>query len=473
MIRILKKTNLYEVIEKLDKAEKKAFIKWLQMKNQQVNASSFQILDRLITKKKESLTREETFGKLFPDKKYNDGNFRRYLHNLLSEFKRFASSYQMQKDAIEEDKNWLKWLREKNLLKLYNKYFNKYLSTHSKEDRIPWKGGMMHYETIKENIDYISIAGEYPTNEIIALTTSIVETHLLSEILMWQLSLNNYKNIGLEVPSFDLGKYAIALTSDSDFQNPDVVELLLLAIEVSKPDCTQSTFTNYCKKLKELHQGVSNDLNYSLFMIRSNYLGFRHFKHGIEEALREYFESEKERYQLGYGMKYGITNYVSYRNMIGNALDLNELEWANSFNEEFKKYVPIEQRESAYLVNKGKILFHESKYEASLLIFNQIEIDIYPTYLATKQYQAQIYYKLKDTQAFELSTVSTLRNMNRKKADNFFYDIYVDFYKFLSAIYKLRDNFDLQKRDNLIETITNTERVINKNWLIEELNLLS
>ena len=468
----MKNSNLHNVIVTLSKEEKAAFVKWLKMGNHKIWAESFTKIDQQICKFGPSLEREALCKAFFPDQPFDGQRYRRRLHDILSELRTFAAFREMTVDSLDVEKYWLKFLMRKQLFSLREFYFNKYLKNYQKNEFIPWSGGTTHYDIISYQSDDVMISDAVPNKEMILLRNRTVEEHLLLEILRWQMVLNNYRNIDNAKNEFILGKFIRELLSNPDYTKTPTVELLLLAIEVSQLDCPETRFEMFSKKLLELHPSFDHDLNYSLFVIRANYVARKYSLHGIVEALRQYYELEKERNDLGFAINFGVLPYRTYRNLVAIALGVNEVDWANEYNEANKQYVSEDQRENSYMINKAKILYSKNDYNASLLILNQIELDQPLTYLTVKRYQAQIYYHCGDDEAFQLLVGSTIRTLNRKKSTTYHWGPAVQFFKFLRSLVKLRSKFSEKRKEALLEDIKNHPQTANKKWLLEEVEKL-
>ena len=468
----MKKTNLYSVIFNLNKREKSAFLKWLKMKGLNSYAKSFQLINDLIRKNGEIVDKKVTFQHLFPDTKYNDGKFRRHLFGIFNELKHFAAQDEMQTIPLDVEKYWLKWLGKKKLFDLQGRYFNKYLKSNQEKDLIPWLGGLTNYEILFQHLNDEMLSDEIPKKDIVLFGTKIIEEHLLSEILRWQVVLNNYNNItGVDV-EFGIGQSTLDLITSGNYKNQQTIVLLSLAIEVSKQNCSESKFDQFSNILHDLHSKLDLKLNYLLFVIRSNFVYRKYFTQGETGALRKYYELEKERNLLGYATKFGSLPYLTYKNMVSIALEVNEVEWAKQYNEDFKKHVIIGRRENSYLINMAKIRYYEAKYDDSLLLFNQVEFENPLTYLTVKRFQAQIYYMCNDDNAFHLSVDSTIRTLNRKKSSTHHWVSAVNFFKYFRALVKLRANLDSRSQEALLELIKNDLNTGNKKWLIEEVRKL-
>ena len=468
----MKNTNLYNVIVSLNKEEKAAFVKWLRMENHKIWADSFTKISQQISKFGPSLKREALYKALFPNQPFDGPKYRRRLHDILNEFKVFASHQAMQKNKLDLEKYWLKWLSDKELFDMRERYFNGYLKKKLQGDSILWSGNLKHYGILSENYLSICASNHLLDQELATLNTNLMEEHFIAEILNWQLVLQSSKHSRGIKSNFRLGTVIQELVNETNDDRSEITELLFLALKLYESNDDMAIFESYTKKLAQVGPSLNPQLGYTLYARKSNFLAKHNDRTSSMDSLKKFFENEKERINLGFNLYFGKLSYANYVNVANLSIELGDLKWARQYSEDFKKYVNIEFQENSYNLIQASILKSEQKFEEALFLLNKIEF-VHPIYHITVKFmQTQLYYQLKEDRVLESLIMTTIRFLNRKKEPKYLWKSVVNYLKFLKKLIRLRSNFNVDRKEKLLELINGTKNLINKKWLVEEIDKL-
>ncbi len=467
----MRKTNIYQLITNLNEEESKTFIAWLKNRKENKSVQIFKILQQEFSKKPEAIEKEKLFQKIYPKEVYNNGKLRYTFFSLIKKFKLFAAFQNLEQNELEIEKNWIDWLSHRNLFDLREKYFKKYKNDYGDGEYIKWSGKITHYEIIMRDIEFRLVNGNIPSKEKVDLASKIVEDHLLSEIMRWKIFLKNISiTYNINTP-FSLGKEAKKLIDSTD-KNNEVLNLIKLCIQVVDTHCSEEIFHEFSDTLEQLHSKVDNELCYSFYVAKTNYIIRKYNKTSNKEYLVQLFENIKERETKKYNIRFNILPYWSYRNTVSIALEAGEIKWAENYNNKFKSFVPIEFRENSHQLNLAKITYFKGNLEQSLEIFRDIKIDHDHTYLAIKKFMVQIYFELNELIVLKSLIQNTLRNLYRKKNQTYHWTAWIHFFQLMNKLIKIVQKDDLEKKNQFLEEIENKEKVANRKWLLEKVNAL-
>lgn len=469
----MEKSNLFNIIASFNKKEEKAFKNWLVNRQDYTSSISIKLLEIILSNKKQDISSNKVFDILFPEEDFNDAKLRRYMNLLMEELKRFIAFQNIVQDDVELEKHWLRWLSQKDLHDIRKNYFENYVRKTNQKEDIQWIGNTADYEIILDDYIHRSVSGyALPDPKTVLASTEIHENYHIVEILFWLL-LVKYQNINYNRNvAYPLGELVVASLETNSLYKSEVINLLLFAIKSVELDSDDETIDQLSTKLNALHLQLADDYRFTLYIVRSYYANRKYRKEKTESSLKQLFLFEKERNELGYSLQNGTLSYVTFRNMVSLAIEMNEIEWAKSYNKNFSKFVRKEQRKNSQILNKAKILYHEGKLNESLVFFNQLEIDNEQIYLTIKKYHTQIYYELNEIYALELLIKSVLRTLHRKVNASSHYASWINFYKFVNKLLILKVNYNEAKKIKLLEEINCEQHLSNKKWLISKIEKL-
>lgn len=469
----MEKSNLFNIIASFDKKEEKTFKNWLVNRQDNNSDLSLKLLEMILSNKEQNIASNKVFDILFPGETYNNAKLRRYMNLLMEELKRFIAYQSILQDEVELEKHWLKWLSRKDLYNIRREYFEKHVRKTTQKDEIQWIGNVADYEIVLDDYIHSSVSGyALPNPTTVRTSTEIHENYHIIEILFWLL-LVKYQNINYNRNEvYPLGEMVLASLQTKSLYKSEVINLLLLAIKSVELDSDEETIHQLSNKLSQLHLQLANDYRFTLYIVRSYYANRRHKKEASESSLKQLFLFEKERNELGYSLRNGKLSYVSFRNMVSLALEMNEIEWAKNYNKNFAKFVRKEQRKNSQILNKARILYYEGKLNESLVLFNQLEIDNEQIYLILKRYLTQIYYELNEIYALELLIKSIFRTLQRKKNTSSHWTPWMNFYKSVNKLLILKKNYSESKLNKLLAEINKEHQLSNKKWLLQKIEEL-
>ena len=466
----MKKNNLFSIIASFDKKEEKAFKNWVVNKKDSTTAISIKLLEIILSITEQDIDSTDVFEILFPREIFDDAKLRRYMNLLMEELKHFIAFQSIEQDEVEIEKHWLRWLSKKDLYDIRKIYFEKHVRKTLQKKDIQWIGNIADYEIIYDEYIHRSVSGyTLPNPKTVRTSTEIHENHHIIGILYWLLLVKYQNIIHNRNESYPLGELLVKSLETNSLYRSEVINLLLLAIRSLELDIEDETIDQLSNKLSQLHLQLANDYKFTLYIVRSYYANKKHKKEAKENSLKQLFLFEKERNELGYSLQNGKLSYVSFRNMVSLALEMNEIEWAKNYNKNFAKFVRKEQRKNSQDLNKAKILYYEGKLNESLVLFNQLEIDNEQIYLNLKKYITQIYYELNETYALELLIKSVLRNLHRKNNVNSNWTSWMNFYKVANKLLILKNNYNPSLASKLLVEINKEQYLSNKKWLLQKL----
>ncbi|MGB0861660.1 MAG: hypothetical protein ACPGXZ_02030 [Saprospiraceae bacterium] len=178
--------------------------------------------------------------------------------------------------------------------------------------------------------------------------------------------------------------------------------------------------------------------------------------------------------------KNGYLTQWDYKNIVTAGVRLNLFDWTEDFIEKYRAKLPPKEQENAYIYNLASYNYERKNFKKSLLLLHEVRFTDSSYYIGAKVIQLKSYYELEEADAFyaliEAFRIYIIRNKTlsdlRKRAN-------LNFLKLAQKTFQLRDDqFALSKKaikeksEKLLHQIKTTSPLMNKNWLVEECEMI-
>jgi hypothetical protein len=178
--------------------------------------------------------------------------------------------------------------------------------------------------------------------------------------------------------------------------------------------------------------------------------------------------------------KNGYLTQWDYKNIITVGLRLQTYEWTENFIKTYKNNLPENVRENAYVYNLASFYYETHRYKQSLQLLHEVKFTDTTYPLGAKIIQLKSYYELQETEPFYALTdaFQIFVKRNRQLSD-YRKTAYLNLIILTKKIFKLREqkgfiaNSVWQNRYDKIKSKIESQRVANKDWILEVFNALT
>ncbi len=170
----------------------------------------------------------------------------------------------------------------------------------------------------------------------------------------------------------------------------------------------------------------------------------------------------------------GYLNLNRVKNIISCAAQVGELEWAESFLENYKDTIHPDQLNSAYHFYLAVIYFYKEQFDDAIKYLSRIETDIDKYYsLNRTTFLIRCYYENKSRFVFE-NTCKTFRaNLKRnKKLTTKEKQSFNAFTRLAVFIHQYRNGLGSKTKQQLLELVNKANPITHKQWLLAKLEEL-
>lgn len=422
-------------------------------------------------------TREEAFQFIYPDTHFDNVKITKLISELVNLIQQFYVNQEIRYAPSLNKKIFISSLGNRNLDHQFlqeSKKLITQLEASSIQDinthldlHLLQKSLHFHQSKPSTNKDVLSLSEvqkRLDTYYLLSKLQIICDATCLQNTFEEHLEiplLNTVKELSLKNKS-DSILFSLYLQSLTNLQNLNDSESLDTLISL------------FFKNLNVLSQNEQ----FSIFILILNTTGLK-INSGHSDGIKKQFEL----YQRGLESKILIRNNrmtpESFTNIVAMATHLNKIKWAKDFIKNNSKYLPEKVIEPCILFCKGKIAFHQQKYEEALQVLWNCHFDQLAFDLRTKSFIIRALFEIfnknqtSDQYDFCIGQIQTIEKYIRRKKDlsKSKADSYLNFIKITKRFLKLIWDKKLTptEADKLKTRISNYDNIVAKSWLLQKL----
>ncbi|MDQ3020954.1 MAG: hypothetical protein M3R36_10340 [Bacteroidota bacterium] len=476
-------SSVIEILRVFDKSELKKFedfIKSPYFNKKTVVVKLFKFIKKFSPEfKNESLKREIIWKNLYPAKDFNYGVMKNLIHDLSKVTESFLQIQIFESDNFRKQFYLLENLNQRSNKKLFSSKFKiLYEKIHSQKLFTP-----ENYEHLKDlNIlDYDFHFKNVSINKNDNLTYTIAEYEIYysliecfknyNNIVVFRLR-NNYKK-EINVLEVFLDKLAIAniieevkKLSEFDYTILNTYYLMYLATQHSEEPDYYYSYKNFLINNDKLFEDSEKRLLYNLL---ENTLTLNE---KIPNRNKEYFEIDKIRIKRKIILdKNKNISFNEFAAIVKTASDFKETEFLESFINTYLKNVPLPIRKNAEIFSNAFLYYNKGELDKALEIIVSHDMNSSEYRLNLRALNLKILYDKNDFLSSEYMIDSFRHYLSKDGVPEAYRNSYLNFCKFLSRLFKIRESKDKSEYSLLRHEVTENVTA-NKTWLLEKINEL-
>ncbi|MEO8210486.1 MAG: hypothetical protein ABI840_07985 [bacterium] len=432
----------------------------------------------------EGLLKEKVFSKIYPGKKYNDIVMRILLSDLMKLAEEFLAYINFNKNPLSEKRFLMNELNERKLNVLFNRHLN------SSRDML----GENNVGNNSIDVNYFLNLHQLETLQIDHMISRSKQADTGENVLRQGEYLINFFLINILNISDELVSHEEVLNLKFDF---NIVEEFLNNFNIKQ-------FIEYLKENNYKYHPVLS-IYYYMYLCNVNPENDNYyftFKDLIFTNLNLFTKEERfnlfiilesictsktlsgktqfyEQMMLIYETMlsnnlytHSDTEYFQinlFRNMIYTAVVLKKPDWIEKFIIEYLDKLMPEYRDEVYHFAYTLIYFEKKEFSKALDEISKVRYDFYVFKFDVRLFTLKIYYEMNSFES-AISLIDTFTHfLNNNKSDLKNYrNSFFEFLKFLKQLIKIKTGNKKTDKNEIKKEILATERLINKNWLLEK-----
>ncbi len=411
----------------------------------------------------------DLFSATFKEKKYDDKLLRNSLYTLNKHIEKIIATRFVLNDKFMVNYILMSHCFQFNLTKEYNGYL---LKSKEHAENSESNNLLYNYLSQKIHLEYLEEKKRQFIQEELIKKDKLLDAFYFKEKLWNLFEIEVYKNIynfdytptlSSYIPTLDINEFSFAKSSIQ------FLKLLLLMYEDFEDN---EHFYSAFNVLKETHQSISKkDLR--LYYIAIINYAIKKFNLGKKEFIKELFNIYllQIKHEVLLNEKQFLEPYA-YKNITTLALQNKEFAWTKKFIEDYKGYLPKEERENAYQYNLANYYYFIADYKKCLQLLQTVQFtDVYYNLdgrsIILKVYFEEKEWNLLNDHCFAFRAF-VLRQKDISEHHKKGYLNLIKWTNKLSATY-----FDKNKKKTIAEKISNEKNIRELKWLMTQINKIT
>jgi hypothetical protein len=472
----LHSNKIYLVLRQLDETERRRLMKYLYspyFNQSKTYAKLCQFLLEHIERGMPGFNRELAWNKLFPGEPYDDVNFRKYCSDLLKQVEGFMAHEVMARDEARQAIDALEYVAQRKIEPLFSSVLRR---ANAELEKKQYRS-LDYYRNAYAIQRHCYTMMDYDVK--VNVRANIEEISYNLDVFYWIEKIKLYSS-ALSQKKTGNYQYDILFIDEildylRKFPLADVPELTIYYYTFLT--LYEEENTEHYYKLRSLLD------SYGALMPKTEavelYDSALHYctgklNKGNRVFLQEYFDLFENAIQKGIFLENDELAPWRFNNIIGVALRLGKLDWAENFVENYKNYLPADTRENTYPFNLARVFLYQKKYDKVLSLLQNVEYEDIGYNLISKAMLIITYYELDEFDTLDSFTESFRVFLNRhKNLPHQRRKGYLNLIKYTRRLTRLAPG-DKAAAEKLKQEITREKAaVVNHEWLLEKLDELA
>lgn len=464
--------KFYVALSQLSTAQRKKFLRFLKSPYFAQNANLLKIcsiLGKLADEQMPGFDRDRVWESVFPGVEYDDVSFRKSCSDLLKQLYLFMAHETLEQDKMRITIDSFDYIVKNKVESLYNSVARDL--DRLRNETIPMSSNRFlnnyHFERkYYEMMDY-DVKVEYRSN--LEEMSKNLDIYYWIEKLKIATSAVSQQKTQVQVYAIDfIEEIKTFLSSYKLDAVPELAMYFYSFLMIRHPD--ESDYYFKLKSLLDQYGGqLEIDEAQELMNSALHYCTGRINK-GFNQFYQEYFDLFVSALDKNLLIQRGELALWRFNNIIGAALRLGKLDWAESFIETYHTYLPAESRQNTYTFNLARVYRFQEKYQQVISLLRNVEYEDIGYNLISKMMLMITYYETNEIAALESFTsafrtfLKRHRNIPEERSGS-----YLNLIKYTKKLMRINPRDKVAAAKLRAEVLANKAFIVNHEWLLGKL----
>lgn len=227
----------------------------------------------------------------------------------------------------------------------------------------------------------------------------------------------------------------------------------------------EAHFTHFRETLSAYADLFPPDELRALYLLAINYGVKKSNESGDLAWYRVTFDLYREALDRELLLENGLLSRFAYHNIVGVAIRLQEIAWAETFIHRYKLHLERGFREAAFSLNMARVAYTRQDYRTALLHLQRADYKDFINSLNAKTLQLKIYFETGETDLLESHLDSMQNYIRRQRAVGYHRENFLNIVRFTRALLRRTP----EDNDALRRQIESENVLTEKEWLLGRL----
>lgn len=463
-------SNLYQLFSSLSHAELKELDKAVRSPYFNYRTEEIRLYEFLLQAKKrkvDEILLNDAVKYVFSKGEGDAAKLRHVMTYLMRIINRFIAIGEMENNEEQKQLLLARSMRKRGLGKLFTLGY-KEAEQYMQDDAA--LSPELYYHQFQLHTEYYihSITNRRAQNEDLQRMSDDLDSFYIIQKLKHVCNLLSYRNVFKFEYNDDVMQDIMPLVQKKQMLNNPLVNLLYhnyLCL-------TDPNNEDYFIKLKDLLLNHSQRVDVKelrdIFTLAINYC-IKRLNTGGQKYYQEVFEIYVAGLQRGVFEDRGQLSPFTYKNISAIAIGLKQYDWVAVFLDAYKEKLDEDIRDGFYAYCMARYCFATAQYERAMQLLQEVEVKEQFTDLDARVLLIKTYYELDEYGLLDYSLGNFKQQLKRKKMQTYHATVYGNFARNMSKVMHLRP-YDKKARTELKATISLTNAIAEKEWLLSKLN---
>lgn len=465
----MEKTRLWQAFSALSKSELRAFDRWVcspffNQKEHVVRLCAYLRQCREVGRLPEA---EGAFAAAYPEQAYDDQKLRLANSDLLALLEHFW----MYEEAFADF--------ERNKIHLASAYRKRNLPKHCQtalrearesRDRRPWRDAE-HFDDLHrielEAFQLASATKRYEAFNLQEISDLLDKTYVARKLRHVCFALS-HQAVTRTPYHFGLLEAALKHTEQQGWLDTPAIALYYYACHFLADSGAETSFERFREMLSAAAEQFPTDELRALFLLALNFSIKKSNETGQADWYRVTLGLYQQALERELLLENGMLSRFAYHNIVGVAVRLGEVAWAEQFIHQYRPMLDKSYREAAFSFNLARVAYARGAYGDALLYLQKADYKDFINGMNARILQLKIYYESREYNLLESHLDSIQHFVRRQQAVGYHRDNYLNIARYTRALMRLSPG-DAQAAAELRRQIAAETTLTEKEWLLGQL----
>ncbi len=465
----MQKTRLWEAFSALSRSELRTFDKWVRSPffNQKEHLVRLCNYLRECRETEQQPDAEAAFAAAYPGQEYDDQKLRLANSDLLALLEHFW----MYEEAFADF--------ERNKIRLASAYRKRNLPKHSqtalreaRESRCkrPWRHAEYFDDLYRLELEAFQLASatkRYESFNLQEISDLLDKTYAARKLRHVCFALSHHA-VTRQPYRFGLLQAVLAHVEREGWLDVPAIALYYHACHFLADSGAETHFVSFCQGLLTASEQFPTDELRALYLLGLNFSIKKSNETGRTDWYRFTLNLYQQALERALLLENGMLSRFAYHNIVGVAVRLGEVEWAEQFIHQYRPMLEKSCREAAFSFNLARVAYVRGAYGEALLYLQRADYKDFINGMNARILQLKIYYESCEFDLLESHLDSLQHFLRRQQAVGYHRDNYLNIVRYTRALVRLAPG-DAQAVAELRRQIAAEAVLTEKEWLLSRL----